>query len=175
MKSNIDIPPRYSVAEYQKWQGDWELIIGYPYAMASANMGHQTIGAAIVTAITNSLKKGRSSDCRVVYELDWIVDQETVVRPDVMVICGSESPDFLRTTPEFVVEILSESTRMKDRNVKFQIYQEMGVKYYLMIDPEKKSFEVYELINNQYASRINKTHFELIKGCSFELKVSDIF
>ncbi len=171
----MELPPRYSVAEYQKWEGDWELIDGYPYAMASAKMGHQTIGASIVTMINNSLKKGLCRDCRVVYELDWIIDQETVVRPDVMVICGIESPDFLRTTPEFIMEILSESTRMKDRNIKFRIYQETGVKYYLLVDPEKKSFEVFELINNQFVSRNNLAHFDLIKGCSFELKESDIF
>ena len=31
---NIPLP-RYTVEDYEKWKGDWELIDGIPYALAS--------------------------------------------------------------------------------------------------------------------------------------------
>jgi Uma2 family endonuclease len=55
MKSSIDLPPRYSVADYQKWEGDWELINGYPYAMASATRPHQLLAGRIFGLIQSAL------------------------------------------------------------------------------------------------------------------------
>jgi Uma2 family endonuclease len=42
-------------------------------------------------------------------------------------------------------EILSPSTQRKDRGIKFQLYQEQGVPYYIMADPETCITEAYQL------------------------------
>ena len=35
-------PERYTYQDYLLWKGDWELVNGYPYAMApSPNINHQ--------------------------------------------------------------------------------------------------------------------------------------
>jgi len=37
-------PPRYIYEDYRHWQGDWELIDGYPFAMAPSPYGkHQKL------------------------------------------------------------------------------------------------------------------------------------
>ena len=46
--------------------------------------------------------------------------------------------------------MLSPSTALKDRNAKFKIYEEQGVKYYLIIDVREKRLEVYQLVNDKY-------------------------
>ena len=33
--------PRYTVKDYERWDGDWELIEGVPYALASPSFRHQ--------------------------------------------------------------------------------------------------------------------------------------
>ncbi len=65
----------------------------------------------------------------VYHELDWIIDDQTVVCPDVIIICGEFEDDFLRFPLTLVSEIASSKTRLKDRNVKFKLYEAKGVKF----------------------------------------------
>lgn len=48
-------------------------------------------------------------------------------------------------TPDFIVEILSNSTADRDRGVKFQDYQAHGVEEYWIIDPDLNIVEQYIL------------------------------
>ncbi|MGB4960903.1 MAG: Uma2 family endonuclease, partial [Saprospiraceae bacterium] len=52
---------------------------------------------------------------------------------------------YLDFPPALVVEILSPSTEMKDRNTKYQWYETFGIRYYVMIDPDKDAVEIFEL------------------------------
>lgn len=47
--------------------------------------------------------------------------------------------------PDFVVEILSDSTGTRDRGVKFDDYAAHGVQEYWIIDPEERAVEQYLL------------------------------
>jgi Uma2 family endonuclease len=171
-----EIIPRYTYKDYTAWEGEWELIHGYPYAMSpSPRMRHQLTSANIVEKIRQALSKQPSCNCRVVYELDWIIDDSTVVRPDIMVICGSLEGDFLRYPPTLIVEILSETTRFKDRHTKFDLYQEQGVKYYLLADTSKETIEVFELKDNRYRSNDSLTVFDFHGKCQTELLFDEIF
>lgn len=78
----------YTYKDYEKWEGDWELIRGIPYAMSPApTWQHQRFGSRFVTAFSNALtKKAGTCNCDVLYETDWIVSEDTIVRPEVMVV-----------------------------------------------------------------------------------------
>ena len=104
--------PRYTYKDYEKWEGDWELICGIPYAMSPApNWQHQEFGGRFITSFSNSLKAEKNTcDCKVLYESDWIVSEDTVVRPDVMVVCEEIKGNFVTTPPSLILEILSSST-----------------------------------------------------------------
>ncbi len=52
--------------------------------------------------------------------------------------------------PDFVVEVLSDSTAKNDRETKFQDYAAHGVEEYWIIDAEKQTVEQYFLQNEQY-------------------------
>lgn len=54
------------------------------------------------------------SDCLAVQELDWRVDEETVLRPDLVVLCERPKARYITKTPPLVAEILSPSTRHRD-------------------------------------------------------------
>lgn len=47
--------------------------------------------------------------------------------------------------PDLVIEVLSPSTEVNDRGIKFQTYQKYGVREYWMVNPEAKFVEVYML------------------------------
>ncbi len=50
--------------------------------------------------------------------------------------------------PDFVLEVLSPSTRKKDMSLKLHKYINAGVREYLMIDPDKKQLISYQIEND---------------------------
>ena len=170
--------PRYSYKDYQQWQGDWELIHGYAYAMSPSPFSkHQLAATKFSCELEAALRKNKyKCNCHVFSELDWIIDEQTVVRPDVMIACGNiDLNDHLRIPPVLIVEIFSDSSRLKDRNTKFKLYEQCGVKYYLMADPDKKSVEFFQLVNNQYQEQAAISSFLLSQGCEVEVALGDVF
>jgi len=158
--------PRYSVAERQKWKDDWELIRGYPYAMSPSARGkHQRLVRDILIHLAGELKNCEKAE--IYPELDWIISQETVVRPDLFVYCGEPIEDFLEDTPAMIIEILSPSTRLKDLNIKPDLYAQQGVRYYVMADSESDEITFLELIDGTYAQMSSRS-FEVCKDCVIE-------
>ena len=166
----------YTFKDYKMWEGDWELIKGHPQAMSpSPKYEHQKFSRKFSSATSNLLVNcTKECNCEVLYELDWIIDNETIVRPDCMIVCGKINEDYLTFPPTLILEISSPSTRMKDRNTKYNLYEMFGVKYYMITDPEKKSVEVFELIDNKYKSTLTTT-FILTPHCSIELDVFNLW
>ncbi len=136
--------PHYTVDDYRLWQGDWELWNGTAVAMTPSPFGrHQALASRLFVALQNELK---AAECRAeaIYELDWIISDNTVVRPDVMVICGGIPDEHLRETPALVAEVISESTATRDRTYKRDLYDEQGVDVYVLLDPDARTLEVYQ-------------------------------
>jgi Uma2 family endonuclease len=52
--------------------------------------------------------------------------------------------------PDFIVEILSDSTEHRDRGVKFKDYQAHKIEEYWIIDPENQTLEQYHLKGDFY-------------------------
>ena len=173
---NLQHIPTYTYTDYQQWKEDWELIGGHPYSLLpSPVMRHNKVQVAATAMAYNALKKnGAGYNCVVFSELDWRINEETVVRPDFMIVCGEPETDFLEFSPVLIMEVLSPSTRMKDRNIKFELYQKQGVRYYLMADYEQQTLEVFELIDNTY-QEVQKNTFILEEGCSITLDVAALW
>ncbi|ETX03449.1 Uma2 family endonuclease [Candidatus Entotheonella palauensis] len=61
------------------------------------------------------------------------------------------SPDQMRfPSPDFVVEVLSDSTAERDRGVKFDDYAAHAVSEYWIVDPERETVEQYRLVGQDY-------------------------
>lgn len=167
--------PNNTVSDYRQWEGNWELINGMPFSMTpSPTKKHQLLSKSLVLDIENALKArtGNCDNCEVVYELDWIVDDTTVLRPDIAVICN-DSGDFISKAPALIIEILSPSTAIKDRHVKFEIYEEQKVPYYIIADVDRKTFNIFVWTDGRYEERNQLNVFNLDNNkCSFELNVS---
>ena len=75
--------------------------------------------------------------------------------PDVCFFGNEKAKDFTPTqmqfpAPDFVVEVLSDSTAKHDRETKFQDYAAHGVAEYWIIDADKEIIEQYFLQNEKY-------------------------
>jgi len=176
-KSAMDtsLIPRYTYADYKQWKEDWELIKGYPYQLLpSARWQHNSVQVRLSKQAIDNFDRNSNCNCMVFTELDWKISNETVVRPDVMIVCGKIETDYLEFPPVLIVEILAPASLVKDRNIKFELYRENGVKYYLLADYTKETVEVFELIDNQYRS-VEKNTFILNHNCSVEFDFAEIF
>lgn len=164
----------YTHEDYQHWEGDWELIEGMPYAMApSPSVSHQTVAGNILSQVkSNKGKTPNTCDhCYVLMETDWQISNDTIVRPDVMMVCKDIDEKVL-VTPELIIEVVSSSSTKRDENIKFKLYQQEGVLYYILAYPDKRLAKIY--LNKtsgfqkvgDYSSEavdftINKCHFNI--------------
>ncbi|WP_235556519.1 Uma2 family endonuclease [Niabella agricola] len=57
---------------------------------------------------------------------------------------------YLDSATVLVVEVLSPATALRDRHTKYALYEQQGILYYLIADPEKEALEIYQLVNNRY-------------------------
>lgn len=178
MSTAIKYAPRYTAADYCQWKGDWELWDGIAIAMSPSPFGrHQRLLVALASELRASI---RSSDCaaNVFAELDWIVSEKTVVRPDVTVVCGEEPAKHLQETPALVAEILSRSTRQNDLTFKRELYAGEGVAAYLILDPDSKTIDLLRLAATgvyESARDVKLIELQLCDDCQIQIKSAEVF
>ena len=176
----VKILPHYIYEDYCLWQGRWELIEGIPYAMSPApNPKHQWLVANFIFELKNAIKKSKCKNCKVYDFIDVKIEEDTVVQPDVSIVCKPIHKKFLDFPARLVVEILSEATALKDRHTKFSLYQNFGIKYYLIVDPEEETVEIFCLENSKYLlqnfSPENPFTFSLSDDCKIDVVLKNIW
>lgn len=175
---DLIVLPDYDYTDYERWEGRWELIEGLPFAMSPSPVRrHQIISSNIAIELGEKLKNCPKR--RSYFNLDWIINNKTVVCPDNMVVCDDDMQEnFIKKAPEIIFEILSPNTIDKDRVNKFRIYEKQGVKYYIIVSPDELAAEVYQLINKIFLT-IGKFTTEIFSfdiGCScFDFSFDNVF
>ena len=172
------ILPYYTYEDYCRWEGQWELIEGIPYAMSPMpRPEHQAIAGSLHAEFRSALKKAGCS-CKVYQPIDYKVAEATILNPDLLIVCKPITKQFLDFAPDLVAEILSPATALKDRHTKFEIYQQQGILYYLIVDADQKKIELFQLIEKKYnAVSIDENeplNFEL-GNCSFSITFNAIW
>ena len=142
--------PNYTYDDYKKWEGNWELIYGIPYAMAPAPViKHQAISNKIARYLDESLQECKA--CQALLPIDWKIDDSTVVQPDNLIICHTpQNEAYIKKAPKVIFEILSKSTATVDKNLKYELYEKEGVSYYIIVDPDESIAKVYRLKEGRY-------------------------
>jgi len=83
----------------------------------------------------------------------------------------------VRGAPDLVVEVLSLSTRLRDLFTKLEGYQDVGVRFYWVIDPETLLIAEYELTPEGYVLRSHVEGDAVFRPRLFEgleLKLTDL-
>ncbi len=147
----------YTYGDYRTWPDDerWELIDGTAWNMGPApNRYHQRYSIELTRQIANYLQ---GHPCEV-YAAPFDVllpghadeaedDIDTVVQPDISVICDKNKLTEKGCTgaPDWTIEILSPYTSRKDMTIKYELYRRHGVREYWIVDPGNRYVHVYLL------------------------------
>ena len=152
----VKILPYYTYKDYCNWEGRWELIGGIPFAMSPAHTPrHQLLILNIAFELKTAIKKSKCESCKVYDFIDTKIEEDTILQPDCSVVCKPINKKFLDFPAALVVEILSPATALKDRHTKFSLYENFGIKYYMIVDEEKEEVEIYCLKNSKYILQKN--------------------
>lgn len=160
--SELDLNGTYTYADYLTWQFDeWvELIKGKIVPMAAPMRLHQKVSKRIQYQFEHFFIHNPCG-CEI-YDSPFDVrfptnpqakkekDIYTVVQPDLCVICDAKKLDERGClgAPDLIIEIISQGTQKKDREVKKPLYEEFGVKEFWIVYPKDRWVEVFFLQEN---------------------------
>lgn len=126
-----------------------ELIDGRIYYMAPPNTRHQRILSFLHLEIGNYIRKNKGS-CEVFpapFAVFLSADDSQYVEPDISVICDKNklNEHGCSGAPDWIVEIVSPSSRPMDYYTKLSLYRSAGVREYWIVDPMKQVILVYDM------------------------------
>jgi Uma2 family endonuclease len=150
---------RYTYGDYLSCPNEerWELIEGIAYDMSPAPTRiHQRISRELFYQFTDYLKNkpcevyAAPFDVRLPKKDEKDEDIETVVQPDIVVVCDKSKLDDkgCRGSPDLIIEILSQYTAQKDIKEKFLLYEKRGVKEYWIVHQTDKTVMVFKMREN---------------------------
>ncbi len=100
----------------------------------------------------------------------------TAVLPDIIVSDEARLDDKgCKGAPDFVIEILSHSTRENDEVRKWMLYEKAGVREYWIVDPELECVMVWLLEGNRFSNIVrmyrntDRIEVHTLKGCVIDL------
>lgn len=140
----------YTVEDYFGLPEDQraELIDGVFYDMASPLIRHQLAAGYIYGKFLEHVAAHRGSCMPMIAPVGVQLDQDdkTMVEPDVLILCDRSKVRrrCVFGAPDFVLEVLSPSTRKKDMFLKLHKYQQAGVREYWMVDLDRRRVIVYD-------------------------------
>lgn len=146
----------YTIEDYFAWPEDEriELINGRIYMMGAPVFSHQVIALDISQNIWKYIQE-KGGDCipgiaPIDVQLDC--DDRTMVQPDVLILCDRSKHNSKRIigAPDFVLEVLSPSTRAKDIVIKTEKYMSAGCREYWIVDPDSETVTVYDFENENF-------------------------
>ena len=127
-----------------------ELYYGEKIVMEVPKISHQDAVAEILYQTMDFIKKNKGK-CKPIVSpaaaQPDVNDDSTVFQPDFMVVCDQDKLKDGRHVigaPDWVVEVLSPSTRKQDMQVKKEKYLSSGVREYWMVDTEGEVVIIYK-------------------------------
>ena len=135
-----------------------ELIDGKIYYMAPPTWTHQRISGKLYQAIANYIDR-KNGMCQVLaapFAVFLNEDDINYVEPDISVVCDPSKLDDkgCHGAPDWIIEIVSSSSRSRDYMIKLFKYRMAGVREYWIVDPDKNAVITYRFekdIVEQYA------------------------
>ncbi len=146
---------RLTVADLEQLQGilceahldyQLELVDGKIIIMGPSDIVSSEIGAELVRLLLNWVKPRKLGR---VFESSggFILPNSNLTAPDVSFVTADRLKQskryFAELVPDLVVEIKSQSDRLKPLREKIQSFIELGAKVGILIDPDKRTVTIY--------------------------------
>lgn len=171
---------KYTYEDYLKTPDDvrYELIEGELIMTPSPVTRHQRISGRLFAFIFAFVTDNNPGEVFAA-PYDVVFDNYNVFQPDILFISKDRlniiTDKNVQGSPDFVIEILSESTGYRDAIQKKRLYARFGVREYWIVAPDDKLVEVYYL-KDKGEYQLLKTYLEndiiesqIIKGLKIEL------
>lgn len=168
--NQLDPNGTYSYADYLTWKFEEyvELLKGKISKMSAPTRNHQRIVLRLGMLFEHYLEKSRCQAFVAPFDVR-LLDQKkieknnkqiyTVVQPDICVVCDEEKLDDkgCEGSPDLIVEILSPSTKKKDLEDKYELYEFNGVKEYWVVSVNDETITIFDL-NEQGKYQLRKIY-----------------
>ncbi|HEY1249032.1 MAG TPA: Uma2 family endonuclease [Nitrososphaera sp.] len=150
----------------------YEYIDGYPYMMTGGSPDHSIICNNLGRILGNLLQK---RPC-IVYNSDVYVQlaNNDCICPDVSVSCDRRDYHATKTIqyPGLVAEVLSPRTKIRDRGLKAELYQDIpSVQEILLIDTQVMRIQLYQREEDHWIKR-NFTHDDTVELSHLGVQIS---
>jgi Uma2 family endonuclease len=151
----------HTYGEYLTWPENqrYEIIDGTAYAMSPApSRTHQRMVLELSRQIGDALDDHPCEvniapfDVRLARQDEPDEAVETVVQPDIVVVCDERKLDQLgcRGGPDWIIEVLSPATASHDQVKKVALYERHGVREYWLVHPTDLVLTIYRLQDGVY-------------------------
>ena len=164
---DLDLSRQYTYADYLTWKfrERVELLRGWVARMSPGPSSyHQRISFELSLAIGTFLRAHRPDGCQAFaapldVKLVRTDGGETVVQPDICVVCDAEkvTKRGIEGPPDWVIEILSPGNTPREMREKYAIYEESGVREYWVVEPSNGLVLRYELRDGTYVGLAPRT------------------
>jgi Uma2 family endonuclease len=159
----------------------YQLFDGELVMTPSPRPKHQEIVVRL-TALLEQFVKRSSLGKVFAAPLDVVLDENTVVQPDVFFIRRERlnivGEDYVEAAPDLVVEVLSPSTFHIDLRRKMKTYSRFGVQEYWIVDPEEQVVEVFRRSGDKLQPAAKFSEGQILESPllpGFRLSVREIF
>ena len=124
-----------------------EIIDGEHFVTASPVPRHQVLVGRLHFELESHLRAHPGSGQVFLAPLDVVLSQWDVVEPDLLLI-GPDQPEILTARnvqgpPILVIEVVSPSTRSRDKHLKRDLFNRVGVREYWLVDPDTNVVTVH--------------------------------
>ncbi len=130
-----------------------ELIDGELYMMAAPGRLHQRFVKNLTYLIEDYIRR-KQGDCEI-YPAPFAVflnaDDRIYLEPDISVICDKNKLDErgCNGAPDWIIEVVSPTSRPMDYNKKLFKYRTAGVREYWIVDYERDLITVYDFEHDE--------------------------
>lgn len=133
----------------------YEILEGFLVKEPSPSMHHQRVSAMLFRQLADFFD-GFDPKGEVFFApLDITLTNRNVLQPDILFISGgrrgNQYKERIDGPCDLVVEIMSPTTRRKDRLQKMEIYRKAGIPHYWLADLEENILEAFVLKGEHYA------------------------
>ncbi|MBS0656776.1 MAG: Uma2 family endonuclease [Verrucomicrobia bacterium] len=144
---------------------------------AGDRLGHLVVRGHLATLLTLLAQRRRLG--LVLVEKALCVFPRNDYMPDIAFFRSERARAFAAEQgkfppPELIVEVLSPTTRRRDRGVKFEDYAANGVQEYWLVDPERETLELHVAEGGAYPAveprREGRVRSEVLGGWEFDLR-----
>lgn len=145
-------PGEFTIEDYYALPDDKrvELIDGVFYDMAAPTIEHQLLAGSVYFQIVTYIrrKKGKCIPLISPVDVQLDADNKTMVQPDVVIVCDRTRIDDRKVIggPDFVLEVVSPSSVIKDYVKKAAKYEAAGVREYWIVDPMQQKIITYDFV-----------------------------